>query len=392
MIRIGNISLMTESGLVSDAVIETDGARIVYAGPRSGCPPTSAEEWDGGGLTALPGFVDIHQHGGGGIEYMSSSPEEIRKGCLCHALHGTTTMLPTSFAANEDLTLQMIRSVREASRAEKRFSIAGIHLEGPFLSPAQSGAQSPDALAVPSPERWEPLLNEWPEGIRIMGAAPELPGALELGAELKRRGITASIAHSDADWEQCCAALKAGYTDITHIYSGCSMVHRIGGFRHGGVVEAGLLEDGFTVQVIADGCHLPPELLKLIVKNKGPQKTALITDALFAAGVDYPEGTVVRQANGMECVLEDGVMKMPDRKAFAGSIATMDRLVKNMVELAGVSLCDASVMASQTPARIVGLSSKGRLAEGADADIVLMDDKLQVRAVWALGRLLRAPS
>lgn len=176
------------------------------------------------------------------------------------------------------------------------------------------------------------------------GAAPELPGAMALGETLQARGITASIAHSDADYHTCARALGHGYRDITHIYSGCSMLHRENGFRFGGGVEAGLLEDAFTVQVIADGCHLPPELLRLILKCKGADRISLITDALFAAGSDLPDGTVLRQANRMETILEDGVMKLPDRQAFAGSVATMDRLVRNMVQLAGAPLWDTVAM------------------------------------------------
>ena len=167
------------------------------------------------------------------------------------------------------------------------------------------------------------------------------------------------------------------------------MVHRVNGYRFGGVVEAGLVEDGFTVQIIADGKHLPAELLKLIYKCKGADKISLITDALFPAGADLPDGSVLKQANGMETILEDGVMKMPHRQAFAGSIATMDRLVRNMVNLAGVSLPDAVTMATATPAKVAGIDDrKGYLKPGYDADIVLLDDALQVQQVFAMGHAL----
>lgn len=321
---------------------------------------------------------------------MNATPEQIRAGCAAHARHGTTTLLPTTLAASPELTLNMIRAVRQAQSITRECTIAGVHLEGPFLSPAQSGAQSPDALSLPTPALWDRLLEEWPGGVRLMGAAPELPGAMELGEALAARGIRASVAHSDADYETCRRALDHGYTDVTHIYSGCSMVHRVNGYRFGGVVEAGLLEDGFTVQVIADGKHLPPELLRLIVKCKGADRISLVTDALFAAGSDLEDGTVLRQANGMETILEDGVMKLPDRQAFAGSVATMDRLVRNMVRLARVPLWDAVAMATATPARVIGLEDrKGTLAPGYDADIVLMDKELNVKTVMARGQLVK---
>lgn len=386
-IRIANVTLVRRHGLAPHAALDIAGDRIraVHLSPP---PPDPAwPVYDAGGLYAAPGFIDLHLHGGGGVEFMNATPEEIRRGCLAHARHGTTALLPTTLAAPDAMTRRMIEAVRAAQRMTTECSILGVHLEGPFLSPAQSGAQSPDALGVPERARWEALLDLWPAGIRIMGAAPELPGAMELGEALHQRGIVASIAHSDADYDTCVRAMEHGFSDVTHLYSGCSMVHRVQGYRHGGVVEAGLLEDGLTVQVIADGKHLPPELLRLIVKCKGADAIALITDALFAAGTDLPEGSTLRQANGMETILEDGVMKLPDRQAFAGSVATMDRLVRNMVQLAGVPLWDAVQMASGTPAARLGLQQrKGRLASGLDADLVLLDQALTVRRVMTMGR------
>ena len=388
--RFINVTRITPEGLVPHSAIDVEQGIIqaVYDILPPAAPGIRLVDADG--MYAAPGFIDIHLHGGGGVEFMNASPQQIRAGCAAHARHGTTTLLPTTLAAPLEPTLQMIRAVRQAQQITTECTIAGIHLEGPFLSPAQSGAQSPDALAVPSPERWEPLLDEWPQGIRMMGVAPELPGGMKLGEVLQSRGITATIAHSDADYQICRQALEHGFRDVTHIYSGCSMVHRRNGYRFGGVVEAGLLEDAFTVQVIADGKHLPPELLRLIVKCKGAKKISLITDALFAAGSDLPDGTVLRQANGMETILEDGVMKLPDRQAFAGSVATMDRLVRNMVQLAGIPLWDAVTMATATPARVAGLADKkGKLAPGYDADILLLDQQLQVRTVMARGEFVK---
>lgn len=388
--RFYDVTRVTRTGLVPHSAIDVQDGVIAAVYDSLPPPAPGLQVVDAAGAYAAPGFIDLHLHGGGGVEFMDATPAQIRQGCAAHARHGTTTLLPTTLAAPVDLTLRMIRAVRRAQAQTTECTIAGVHLEGPFLSPAQSGAQSPDALSLPAPELWERLLGEWPGGVRLMGAAPELPGALELGDALRARGIPASIAHSDADYAACRQALAHGYTDITHLYSGCSMVHRENGYRFGGVVEAGLLEDAFTVQVIADGRHLPPELLRLIVKCKGADRISLITDALFAAGSDVPEGTVLRQANGMETVLEDGVMKLPDRQAFAGSVATMDRLVRNMVQLAGAPLWDAVAMATATPARVAGLADKkGSLAPGFDADIVLLDKNLSVQAVMARGNFVK---
>lgn len=388
--RFYNVTRITRTGLVPHSAIDVRDGVIAAVYNTLPPPAPGLRLVDGAGAYAAPGFIDLHLHGGGGVEFMNATPEEIRRGCAAHARHGTTTLLPTTLAAPPALTLRMIRAVRRAQAITTECTIAGVHLEGPFLSPAQSGAQSPDALALPAPELWDRLLDEWPGGVRLMGAAPELPGALALGDALRARGIPASIAHSDAEYETCLLAAQHGFCDVTHLYSGCSMVHRKNGYRFGGVVEAGLLENAFTVQVIADGKHLPPELLRLIVKCKGADSVSLVTDALFAAGSDVPDGTVLRQANGVETVLEDGVMKLPDRQAFAGSVATMDRLVRNMVRLAGAPLWDAVAMATATPARVAGLAGKkGSLAPGFDADIVLLDETLQVQAVMARGSFVK---
>lgn len=391
--RLLHVTLVTETGVIAHSAIDVEEGKIValYEGknPDDERDQNEIRLIDGKGMYAVPGFVDIHVHGGGGIEFMNASWEEIQMGCMAHARHGTTTLLPTTLAAGKELTKKMIENVRKAKQNGKERLIGGIHLEGPFLSPLQSGAQSREDLALPNEKLLDELIDIWPKGVRIIGAAPELPGGMELGDWIRKRGILASIAHSDADYQTCMTALKHGYTDITHIYSGCSMVHRENGYRHGGVVEAGLLEDDFSVQVIADGKHLPPELLRLIVKNKGADRISLITDALFAAGTDFPDGMVLRQANGIEAILEDGVMKLPSRQAFAGSIATMDQLVQTMVHLAKVPIWDAIKMASSTPARRIGLEKeKGYLKVGYDADIVLLDHELNVQYVMVGGTIL----
>ncbi len=385
MTRIENVTLVLGKELVPGAVDFEKGK--ILAAHRAAPVGAADTVIDGKGMYACPGFVDIHVHGGGNVDFMGATPEEVRKACAAHAAHGTTTILPTTVTASLAMTQTMIANVRKAKELTTECTVAGVHLEGPFLSPKQAGAQDPENLLTPSVEVLDRLEQNWPGGVRIMGVAPELEGGVEFAKVLKDRGIRATIAHSDANYACCVDALKNGYTDITHIYSGCSMVHRINGYRSGGVVEAGLVEDGFTVQIIADGKHLPAELLKLIFKCKGPEKISLITDALFPAAADLPDGSVLRQANGMETILEDGVMKMPDRQAFAGSIATMDRLVRNMVNLAGVSLCDAVMMATATPARVAGLDDrKGHLKVGYDADIVLLDKELQVATVYAMGK------
>ena len=388
--RLENVTLVTPGRLFPGSAIDVENDKIIAVHTSAPTPLENGTSIDYKGAYAMPGFVDIHIHGGGDVDFCTGTPEQIKAGCEAHAQYGTTTIIPTTVTAPFERILSAIKNIRAAADMVTDCTIAGCHLEGPFFSPAQAGAQDPATLLDPNVDMLDAFCAAWPGGIKIMGAAPELTGGIQFGNELKKRGILATIAHSDANYNTCVEALKNGYSDITHIYSGCSIVHRENAFRIGGVVEAGLVEDDFTVQMIADGCHLPPELLRLIVKCKGADKISLITDALAFAAAGHPEGATTRGGNGDVYVLEDGVMKLENRQAFAGSVATTDRLVRNMVTLAGVSLCDAVTMMTRTPARVVGLDDhKGSILPGYDADIVIMDKDLQVQSVMAMGKFIR---
>ena len=184
-IRLYDVTRITRTGLVPHSAIDAEDGAITAVYDTLPAEEPGVRSVDAKGAYAAPGFIDIHLHGGGGVEFMDATPERIRAGCVAHARHGTTTLLPTTLAASPELTLRMIRAVRQAQAATTECTIAGVHLEGPFLSPAQSGAQSPDALSLPTPGLWDRLLDEWPGGVRIMGAAPELPGAMALGEALR---------------------------------------------------------------------------------------------------------------------------------------------------------------------------------------------------------------
>jgi N-acetylglucosamine-6-phosphate deacetylase len=386
---ITNAQVVTPTGIMERGCVAVSDQRITGIYEHSAAADFSDYTMiDANGLYVSPGFIDIHVHGGGGYEFNRSTPDMIREICVAHARYGTTSILPTTLAAPLPELYETIHAVRIAKPLIEECNILGIHLEGPYFAQSQRGAQNPDHILNPLKETYMDLLDQWDQ-IIMMGAAPELLGGLELGLELQKRRIIASIAHSDATFDEITKAVEHGYTDVTHIYSGCSMVHRVNGYRIGGVVEAGLLLDELTVQVIADGKHLPAELLRLIYKNKGADKISLITDALFAAASDYKEGDLVVQKNGMQTVLEDGVMKLLDRQAFAGSVATTNQLVRNMVTLAGAPLYDAVKMAALTPATLLGIHDhKGKLELGYDADLVLFDTDIDIKMTMVMGKII----
>lgn len=390
VLMIQNGRILTPFRMLEQGFVAVEDGKILEVSEKAfDVQDSDAMIIDAKGAYISPGFIDIHVHGGGGCEVMDGTVDSVHKMCEAHAAYGTTSILPTTLAAPLADTYKAIDAVREAVKGNQGANILGVHLEGPYFSPAQRGAQAEEYLRKPVREEYEKLLDFW-DGIRIMGAAPELDGALDLGRELNRRGILASIAHSDADYDTIVKALENGYTDVTHIYSGCSMVRRVNAFRVAGIVESGFLFDELTVQVIADGKHLPKSLLELIYKVKGAGRIALITDGLSFSAQENEEGRIYTQKNGVPVVYEDGVMKLLDRQSFAGSSATTNVLVRNMVTMAGATVLDAVKMASLTPARMLGIADKkGILAKGMDADIVIFDDNFDVSHTIINGKIIK---
>lgn len=339
------------------------------------------------GLYLSPGFVDIHVHGGGGYSAMGTT-EDIINMCRAHALRGTTSILPTTLAAPIEQLKSVIKNIEKAMKECDDSNILGVHLEGPFISMKMKGAQSPENILVPTKENVSELLDS-SDIIRIIGAAPEIENGFIVGEEAAKRGIIASVAHSDGDYSNTEEALEHGYSDVTHIYSACSGMRKIGIFRHAGVVEAGLSLDGYTTQFIADLRHLPYGVLKLIYKAKGPDKAYAITDGLEYSALDMEEGTVIMQENGLEVLFEDSVMKLADRSCLAGSVATSNILVRNMVKGAGIPLTDAVKMASLTPLSVIGFDTrKGKIEKNFDEDIILFDDDINVSYVCVSGKTI----
>jgi N-acetylglucosamine-6-phosphate deacetylase len=262
----------------------------------------------------------------------------------------------------------------------------GLHFEGPYLSAEQAGAQKPENIRAFTEAEYKELYELSEGQIIRWSVAPELEGAAEFAAFAKERGIMLSIAHSNADFDTVEGAFAQGYTHATHFYSGPSSVTRCHGFRVAGVVEAGYYLEDMDVEIIADGCHLTPSLLKLILKVKGVEHVALITDAMRAAGQDVQESYLGSAEDPLPVVIEDGVAKLLSREAFGGSVATTDRLIRTMRGI-GVSLCDAVAMVTQNPVRMLGIKDNiGQIAVGYRADLCVFDEDIRISAVIKNGR------
>ncbi|MET4543590.1 N-acetylglucosamine-6-phosphate deacetylase [Pedobacter africanus] len=373
---IKNGTLVVCDGTISD-VIEGD---IEVPG---------AVQIDAKGKYIAPGFIDMHIHGGGGFDFMDGDVSSFLKIAETHVKYGTTAMCPTTLTSELAHLLETLDHYETAKAINKTGSqFLGMHLEGPYFSKNQSGAQDPRFMRNPEPREYEKVLFH-AQSIRRWSAAPELKGALEFGRHLKALGILPAIAHTDAIYEEVLEAFENGYTLATHFYSAMSGVSRRNAFRYAGAIEAGYLIDEMDVEIIADGIHLPPPLLKLVYKIKGASRTALITDAMRATGMPPGKSILGNKKDGLEVLIEDGVAKLMDRSAFAGSVATADRLIRTMVNEAGVPLQEAIQMMTATPARILDVADKkGTILKGKDADLVLFDEQINIANTIIKGEII----
>ncbi len=373
---IGGGCILVENGkilAIAEGEIETSDARVI----------------DARGKYVSPGFIDIHVHGGGGHDFMDNSVDGFLEIAKMHAQHGITAMFPTTLTCEKPDLLETLRVYEEADKLnDSGAQFMGIHLEGPYFAMTQRGAQDPRFIRNPDADEYREVLNK-SKFIKRWSAAPELPGAIEFGRYMIKNDVLPAIAHTDAIYEEVSEAFNNGYTLATHFYSAMSGVMRRNAFRYAGVVESVYLIDEMDVEIIADGVHLPAPLLKLIYKIKGPKHIALITDAMRAAGMPSGESMLGGLKNGTKVIVEDDVAKMPDRTAFAGSVATFDRLVRTMIQLADVPLLEAVRMASETPARIMKIDDrKGSLTSGKDADIVIFDKDIHVSMTMIGGKVI----
>ena len=336
-----------------------------------------------------PGFIDLHVHGALGRDTMEASAEAFRSICDYHASGGTTSLTLTTATAPLNEVVKVLQAVRDSMeqrsvvgtprcgvRTAQRAvpTIVGVHVEGPFISKAKAGAQRAEFIQDPSPAAVRQLL-EHAEVLQRVTIAPELPGALEAIEVFRAHGISVSGGHSDAWEEDARAAFGRGMRSVTHTFNCMSSARRRDIYRVAGLLEFALSEPDISCELIADCHHVSLTLMKILYRAKGPQGICLVTDATAGAGL--PNGSRFALF-GKDCIVENGVCILADHSALAGSAARMIDLVRVMVREVNVPLNEAIAMATENPARAIGLATKGRLIVGADADLVVLSPQLDV--------------
>lgn len=372
----------------SDRILTQNGVQAGYVYFENGriAAVTAQElpferEWDRTGMIVSPGFVELHTHGGAGHDFLGSAAD-IVAGCNFHLTHGATTVCPSLSAAPFDRMRQAVLEAKKAQRDPALLpNLPGVHMEGPYLSPEQCGAQCVDFMSDPVPEQYEVLLAEAGDAVARWTYAPERDADGRFCRYLREHGVLPSAGHTNAVYGDMRVAEQNGCRLVTHLYSCTSTVTRKQGFRSLGVIETAFLSDEMNVELIADGKHLPPELIQMILKIKGLEHVTVCSDSLALAGTNVTHGWMVNT----EFIIEDGVCKLKDRSAFAGSIASADVLVRVLTQQVGLALPQAVQLASRNPARLMGWN-KGVLAPGYDADIVVFDEDIRICDAFVMGR------
>jgi N-acetylglucosamine-6-phosphate deacetylase len=384
-------TLYTPLESLDRAVVLVEDGAIVKLGTRSGVEVASgAEIHDFGDDMIVPGFVDIHVHGSAGYDVMQAG---VSARCVFEqflARHGVTSYYPTTIAAPLEVTERALERLADAIEGAARENAAdendrggraqplGIHLEGPFLSHSCRGAHSPEDLTLPSVEIFDKFWQAARGHIRLITIAPELDGALEVIAEAAKRGVCVSLGHSDADLESTRRGVAAGARHATHTFNAMRPLRH----RDPGIVGEVLTNSSLTADVIADGVHVDPAVVKLFLNAKGAENAVLITDATSATGM--PDGKY--RLGTLEVEVKDGTVQRDGR--LAGSVLTMDRAVRNAMDFAGWDLQRAVRIATANPARVAGAENKGMLKPGADADLVVLSSSGDVRATVVRGKVV----
>ncbi len=386
--RLRSQRIITPAGTIAGEV-QISGGQITSVGPGAGGGGSlggagGEEVVELGGRWVIPGFIDVHVHGGGGAQCNTGELDELETMARFHAAHGTTALLATTVAAPPVELAVALQTTALATALRGGAAVLGAHLEGPFLSRRRPGAMDPALFLEPTEGVVGRLLDAGAGCVRLMTLAPELPGALELIGALAGAGVVASVGHSDATYEQTRAAVQAGARAATHLFNAMRPFHH----REPGVLGAVLDLPEVSCELICDGLHVQPAALRLAYRAKGRAGIRLVTDAMQAAGMpdgEYHLGTATVTVAG-------GRATIPGLGSIAGSTLTMDAAVRNAVSLLGVSLEEAVTLASANPARLLGLEArKGAIAPGMDADLTVLDDRLMVCGTIVDGAWVHRP-
>ena len=381
MIKIKSDKIIVDDGLF-DGYIYIENDKIVEV---SSAKKQAETFYDYTGKYVSPGFIETHTHGAGGYCFINNTVDDVVKACNTHLMHGTTSILPTVTTAKFDVMAKCVENISKAKKSKDLLAnLIGAHLEGPYLSPVQVGAQCPDFITPPNKDEYIPLIEKFGKDITRWTYAPEEDANAEFCKYLSSHNVIPSAGHTNATYADMKLAIKNGLQSVTHLYSLTSTITRKQGFRILGVIETAYLEDDIFVEIIADGKHLPPELIKMIVKIKGADKTIAVTDSLQIAGTNVLEGNL----SGIEFIVEEGVCRLKDRSAFAGSIATSDRLLRVLSKECGYSIPVAVKMLTKTPNELLKLN-KGEIKAGKDADIIVFDDDICVSDIFVMGKKVK---
>ncbi|GAA0926742.1 N-acetylglucosamine-6-phosphate deacetylase [Nonomuraea longicatena] len=375
-ITLSDARIVTPDG-VHDGWLTIEDGRITHVG--QGAAPRAGHSL--GGRYVVPGFVDIHNHGGAGGSFPEGEPETARDAIALHQRHGTTTMMASLVSgAIDDLS----RAAAALAELCEDGLLAGIHFEGPYISKDRCGAHDPQALRDPSPAEFAGLVKAGRGHVRMLTIAPELPGALDTIREAVASGVIAALGHSDATFEQTLAGIDAGASVATHLYNALPPL----GHRAPGPIAALLEDERVTVELINDGVHVHPAMIRLAYEVAGPGRTALITDAMVATGL--PDG--VYMLGTMAANVANGEVRLIEGGSIAGSTLTMDVAFRRAVREVGLTLPEAVQVTSATPARALGLGDRlGTVAAGLLADLVILDDELNVAGVMRRGAWITEP-
>ncbi|NOU98404.1 N-acetylglucosamine-6-phosphate deacetylase [Paenibacillus sp. LMG 31456] len=386
-----NVNVVTPDGVIengwihfAEGLIEEIGSGSSFddSKHRTGTTDEQAEVIDGRKGWVLPGFIDVHVHGGYGYDFMDADSAGLDAITRFHAQHGTATMLATTVTASKSDIDQVLDRVSQYRETDMPYAqLNGVHLEGPFISAKWPGAQNPQHITEPQLAWLEDWTQRFPELVRMQTLAPETEGALPYIEALTSKGIVAALGHTDATYEQVQLAVQHGLSHAVHSFNAMRGLHH----REPGTVGAVMSNPAIMAEIIADGHHVHPVCISLLAKVKGPDNLVLITDAMSAAGL----GNGDYQLGDLDVVVQDGVARLKEGDSLAGSTLTMIEAFRYAVQKAGLSVEHASRMASGNPARRLGIDQiTGALHPGKQADILLLNEQLELERVWIQGRVI----